>query len=191
MATVTFACSTCGKQFRVIPEQAGRRVRCPHCETPNSVPSGVFAPPEPPKASPEQTTELTRDLQELATSVKELSKHREHWRVSTVVRSRIDRLPPYWALLVFDRLCVALAIVCVMLTIVLMAIADSVPVPIGRTGFEDSGSALPGVAFIALCGALCTLSFMVVAHWTRAVRDSCLHLANIVGSKHNRDTGAS
>jgi len=43
MATVAFACSMCGKQFRVIPEQAGRKVRCPHCETPNSVPPGVFS----------------------------------------------------------------------------------------------------------------------------------------------------
>ncbi len=42
MATVAFACSTCGKQFRVLPEQTGRKVRCPHCEAPNSVPDGVF-----------------------------------------------------------------------------------------------------------------------------------------------------
>ena len=42
MATVAFACSTCGKQFRVLPEQTGRKVRCPHCEAPNTVPDGVF-----------------------------------------------------------------------------------------------------------------------------------------------------
>ena len=68
MATVAFACSTCGKQFRVVPEQAGRKVRCPHCETPNSVPASVFAPAERIDDPPAGSADSAGDLQQLTAS---------------------------------------------------------------------------------------------------------------------------
>lgn len=37
MAAVT--CSSCGQSYRIVAEQAGRRVRCPHCRAISTAPS--------------------------------------------------------------------------------------------------------------------------------------------------------
>jgi hypothetical protein len=42
-AAVSFACPACGKRVRARAEQAGKRVRCPHCKQAVSVPAGGTA----------------------------------------------------------------------------------------------------------------------------------------------------
>jgi serine/threonine protein kinase len=42
-AAVSFACPACGKRVRARAEQAGKKVRCPHCKQPVSIPAGGAA----------------------------------------------------------------------------------------------------------------------------------------------------
>ena len=83
MAAVAFGCSMCGKEFRVIPEQGGRRVRCPHCEAPNSVPTSVFAPVTPHDDNTEEPSALAGSLHDLATSVDTFAKANEPSKFSS------------------------------------------------------------------------------------------------------------
>lgn len=43
MAAIALSCSRCSNAFRVISDQAGRKVRCPHCGTVNLVHQQAFA----------------------------------------------------------------------------------------------------------------------------------------------------
>ena len=87
VSAVAFSCSACSKQFRVLPEQAGRRVRCPHCETPNSIPASIFAATEPdPHQSPD-TPDLAGRIEHLAASVNHSFKRSKHPDATTPWRS--------------------------------------------------------------------------------------------------------
>ncbi len=74
MASVAFACSTCSKQFRVVPEQAGRKVRCPHCDAPNGIPSSVFAAVEATSTPSTSAPDVGDSLRDLAASVGSFAK---------------------------------------------------------------------------------------------------------------------
>lgn len=45
MSTTALSCNACTKPFRVMSNQAGRRVRCPHCGVVNTISAAVFDPP--------------------------------------------------------------------------------------------------------------------------------------------------
>jgi hypothetical protein len=48
MAAAAFACVSCGESFRVLSNQAGLSVRCPHCRATNPIPARLFnKQPEP------------------------------------------------------------------------------------------------------------------------------------------------
>ena len=74
MGTAVFGCSTCGKQFRVLPEQAGHKVRCPHCETPNHVSSKVFEASEPHTEGAGGREGSSGRVEELASLVQEVGE---------------------------------------------------------------------------------------------------------------------
>ncbi len=42
--TIEFACSSCGKRLRVTPEAAGKKARCPQCDTVQVVPADTEVP---------------------------------------------------------------------------------------------------------------------------------------------------
>lgn len=53
---IEFACSSCGKRLRVKDAAAGKRVKCPGCETLLRVPGGAAAPASAPAAPPAKPT---------------------------------------------------------------------------------------------------------------------------------------
>lgn len=48
MTARAIPCSSCGEGFRVLPQQAGRAVRCPHCRKQQSIPADLFKSEKPP-----------------------------------------------------------------------------------------------------------------------------------------------
>lgn len=51
MTARAIPCSSCGEGFRVLAQQAGRAVRCPHCRKQQAIPADLFKAEEPPSTS--------------------------------------------------------------------------------------------------------------------------------------------
>lgn len=70
MTAAAVHCISCQKPFRVLPEQAGRKVRCPFCSGMNQVAASLFElRPAPERVAPEPAP-----LRELVESVDEVVK---------------------------------------------------------------------------------------------------------------------
>ena len=91
-------CSACGKSFRVPDEMLGKRLRCPHCESPTQtvdddaqLPSSVTSAQEPgDQESPETETDAADSLQVSATAPSS--------RPTSVLAGRRKAKMPLWAL---------------------------------------------------------------------------------------------
>ena len=179
MPTAVCSCSTCGKQFRVTPEQVGRKVRCPHCEAPNSIPSSIFEAPAQPPQGPGPDAELSSNLKQLAASVKETGLRSYGGGGRTHLDARVHELPPYWALLVFDWMCVVAAVVTAGLA-VLALIGGVIAAAQNQEDPELAGFAMRALFNFAGTGLASAFGLMVLAHWTRLGRDSGLRLAELL-----------
>lgn len=73
MAAAACSCTSCGQAFRVLSDQAGHAVRCPHCRATNHISLELFQPP--PETQPPAGQSDPEPLTSLANTVATASTH--------------------------------------------------------------------------------------------------------------------
>ena len=63
---IEFTCSSCCKPMTILPEHAGRRVGCPHCNAPVDVPGLPVAPAPKPRKTEALNFDVNEDVDDRA-----------------------------------------------------------------------------------------------------------------------------